>query len=202
VVLGLIAAVWPATSLRRDAGTGPLGAAVRGVVAALAGLTKFAPIALTPLIARGTGPWPRARALIAFANAFVVTFVVMMLPVLLGHNWHAFWHDSVSYQASRPSPFSIWGLWGGLKIEQRVVQGLTVLLALAAVFAPRRRGPVEVAALAAAIMIGVELSLTHWFYLYIVWFFPLALVALTAAAPAPAPEAAVAERATLVPAPA
>jgi hypothetical protein len=202
VVLGLIAAVWPATSLRRDAGTGPLGAAVRGVVAALAGLTKFAPFALTPLIARSTGPWPRARALIAFANAFVVTFVVMMLPVLLGHNWHAFWHDSVSYQASRPSPFSIWGLWGGLKIEQRVVQGLTVLLALAAVFAPRRRGPVEVAALAAAIMIGVELSLTHWFYLYIVWFFPLALVALTAAAPAPAPEAAVAERATLVPAPA
>ena len=27
-------------------------------------------------------------------------------------------------------------------------------------------------------MIGVELSLTHWFYLYIVWFFPLVMVAV------------------------
>jgi hypothetical protein len=126
--------------------------------------------------------------------------VVAMLPVLLGHDLHAFWHDSVSYQASRPSPFSIWGLWGGLKVEQRIVQGLTVLLALGAAFVPRRRGPVEVAALAAAIMIGVELSLTHWFYLYIVWFLPLALVALAAAAPALAAEPAVEKPATLVPA--
>jgi hypothetical protein len=202
VVLGLIAAVWPATSLRRGAGTGPMGAAVRGVVAGLAGLTKFAPFALAPLFARGTGPWPRTRALIAFASAFAIAAVVAMLPVLLGHDLHAFWHDSVSYQASRPSPFSVWGLWGGLKVEQRVVQGLTVLLALAAAFVPTRRGPVEVAALAAAIMIGVELSLTHWFYLYIVWFLPVALVALTAAAPALAAEPAVEESAALVPAPA
>jgi hypothetical protein len=202
VVLGLIAVVWPATSLRRGAGSGPMGAAIRGVIAALAGLTKFAPFALAPLLVRGTGRWPRARALIAFASAFAIAAVVAMLPVLLGHDQHAFWHDSVSYQASRPSPFSIWGLWGGLKAEQRVVQGLTVLLAIAAAFVPTRRGAVEVAALATAIMIGVELSLTHWFYLYIVWFFPLALVALTAAAPALAAEPAVEERATLVPAPA
>ena len=201
VVLGLIAVVWPATALRRGAGSGPLGAAVRGVIAALAGMTKFAPFALAPLFARGTGPWPRARALVAFALAFAVTIVVVMLPVLLSGDLHAFWHDSISYQASRPSPFSIWGLWGGLTVEQRLVQGLTVLMALGAAFLPTRRGPVEVAALAAAIMIGVELSLTHWFYLYIVWFFPPAVVALTAAAPAHATEPVV-EPVALVPAPA
>jgi hypothetical protein len=202
VVLGLIAALWPAVSLRRGAGSGPLGAAGRGVVAALAGLTKFAPFALAPLFARGTGAWPRKRALLAFAVAFAATAAVAMLPVLLDHDLHAFWHDSVSYQASRPSPFSIWGLWGGLKVEQRLVQGLTVLLALLAAVVPGRRGPVEVAALAAAIMIGVELSLTHWFYLYIVWFLPVALVALTAAAPAHAAEPVVEKPAALVPAPA
>jgi hypothetical protein len=27
-------------------------------------------------------------------------------------------------------------------------------------------------------MIGVQITLHHWFYLYIVWFFPLMLVAL------------------------
>jgi hypothetical protein len=88
-----------------------------------------------------------------------------------------------------------------LGTPQHLVQGLTVLLAVGAAIVPSSRGPVEVAALAAAIMIGVELSLTHWFYLYIVWFFPLALVALTAAAPARAAEP-VAQTATLVPAPA
>jgi hypothetical protein len=29
-------------------------------------------------------------------------------------------------------------------------------------------------------MIALELSVTHWFYLYIVWFLPLVLVALFA----------------------
>ena len=76
-----------------------------------------------------------------------------------------------------------------------------MLLAVGAAFVPRRRGPVELAALAAAVMIAVELSLTHWFYLYIVWFFPLALVALLAAQPQHVPEPVV-EPESLVPAPA
>ncbi len=35
----------------------------------------------------------------------------------------------------------------------------------------------QVAALGAALLIGVQLTMHHWFYLYIVWFFPLLLVA-------------------------
>jgi hypothetical protein len=201
-VLGLLAVVWPTAALRRGARGGPLAAAGRGVVAGLAGLTKFSPFALAPLLARGIGPWPRMRALVAFAAALLATIAVAMLPVFLDGNLHTFWHDTVSYQASRPSPFSIWGLWGGLRVEQHVVQGLTVLLALGAALLPSRRGPVEVAALAAAIMIGVELSLTHWFYLYIVWFFPLVAVAATAAAPAHVAEPVAEETPALVPAPA
>ena len=34
------------------------------------------------------------------------------------------------------------------------------------------------AALGAAVMIALQPGMTYWFYLYLVWFFPLALVAL------------------------
>jgi hypothetical protein len=35
-----------------------------------------------------------------------------------------------------------------------------------------------VAALAAAVLIAVQLGATHWFYFYVVWFLPLVLAAL------------------------
>jgi hypothetical protein len=155
----------------------------RGIAGALAGFTKFAPLALAPLLFRGTGPWPRTRTLVVSAIAFGVTAVIVMLPVLTQHNLHAFWHDSVAYQASRGAPFSIWGLWGGLSFEQHLVQGAAVGLALAVVVVPRQRDVVVVAALGAAILIALQLGITYWFYLYIVWFFPLVMVALLGAYP-------------------
>ena len=41
-------------------------------------------------------------------------------------------------------------------------------------------------ALSGALLIGLELTLTHWFYLYIPWFLPFALVAMVPDWPAPA----------------
>jgi hypothetical protein len=153
-------------------------APARGVVGALAGLTKFAPFALAPLLLRGVGPPPTRRQTVRFVLAFGLTVVVAMLPVILDNNWHAFWHDTISYQAGRTSPFSIWGLWGGLGVEQHLVQGATVALALAVMFVPRRRGLIEVAALGAAILIALQLGAGYWLYSYIVWFFPFVVVAL------------------------
>jgi hypothetical protein len=177
-------------------------APARGAAAAIAGLTKFAPLALGPLFLRGTDARLTIRAAGRYIAAFAATLAVLMLPVFLNHNESQFWRDTISYQASRPSPFSIWGLWGGLGIEQHLVQAMTVAFALGAAVLPRRRGLVEVAALAAAILIAVELSLTHWFYLYIVWFFPMVMVALLGARPPPdlTPERAE-EPVQLVPAP-
>jgi len=152
-------------------------APARGVVGALAGLTKFAPFALAPLLLRGVGP-PPPREIVRYVLAFALTVVVAMLPVILDNNWHAFWHDTISYQAGRTSPFSIWGLWGGLGIEQHLVQGATVALALAVMVVPRRRGLIEVAALGAAILIALQLGAGYWLYSYIVWFFPFVVVAL------------------------
>ncbi len=176
-------------------------APARGAAAALAGLTKFAPFALAPLLWRGVGAWPRRRSSALYVASFLIVGCLAMLPVLLEGNLHRFWHDTVSYQVGRGSPFSVWGLWGGLGLEQHAVQGLAVLLALGACVLPRRRGLVEVAALAAAIMIAVELGLTHWFYLYIVWFFAPLSMALLGAEPVTTPERpAVAEPLELVPA--
>jgi hypothetical protein len=159
-------------------------APARGIAGALAGLTKFAPLALGPLLMRGTGDRPRGPALLAFAMAYGFTSLLVMLPILLDNNLHAFWNDTISYQAGRPSPFSVWGLWGGLSFEQHVVQGAAAMLAVAVALLPGRRTLVEVAALGAAVLIALQLGLAHWFYLYIVWFFPLVMVALLGSYPA------------------
>ena len=81
----------------------------------------------------------------------------------LGNDWHWFWRDSIAYQATRPAPFSLWGLWGGyrqtLHLPEHIVLGAAVALGLAAAFLPRgERTHVEVAALGAAIIIGLQMG--------------------------------------------
>jgi hypothetical protein len=166
-------------------------APARGAAAALAGLTKFAPLALGPLFLRGAGPMPSRRSIVKYVLAYGLVFALVMAKVVFDGNFAAFWRDSISYQATRPAPFSIWGLWGGLNDEQTLWQGAAVALALAVAFVPGKRGVVEVAALGAAVLIALQMGITYWFYLYIVWFFPLVIIALLGADPsaveAPAP---------------
>ena len=156
----------------------------RGVLGALAGLTKFAPFVLAPLLMRGTGERPRERSLAAYIIAFALTIVVCMLPVLLNHDLEPFWKDSIVYQSGRTSPFSIWGLWGRLGAVQHLLQGAVVAAAIGVYFVPGRRTVVEVAALAAGLIIALQLTVNYWLYPYIVWFFPLVIVALFASHPA------------------
>ena len=160
-------------------------APARGTAAALAGLTKFAPLALAPVFLRGASDaWPRKRRLLGYVLAYGATMVVAMLPVLLAGNLHAFWSDTIVYQADRVSPFSVWGLWGGLGVEQHLVEGAAVAFALVVAFVPRRRGVVEVAALGAAVVIALQLAVNYWLYSYIVWFFPLVIAAVFGSHPA------------------
>jgi hypothetical protein len=155
----------------------------RGAMGAIAGLTKFAPFALAPLLWRGTGVRPGKRSTVVYAVAFAAMVLVSMLPVLLGGNLHYFWHDSIAYQSTRVSPFSVWGLWGGLGVVQHLLQGAAVGLAILVAFVPAKRGIVEVAALGAAVIIALQLTANYWLYSYVVWFFPLVAVALFASHP-------------------
>jgi hypothetical protein len=144
----------------------------RGVLIALAGMTKFAPLALFPLFAR-------ARGTARFVIAFVLTAAVVSIPVFLfGGSLHDFWDATLGYQADRASPFSIYGLWGGLDWLHTLAQVAAVGLGIAVAFVPRRRDLVGVAALAAAVLLAVQLSLTYWFFLYIAWIAPLVFIAL------------------------
>ena len=63
-------------------------APARGVAAALAGMTKFAPFALAPLFMRGVGTrLPRVRSVFAFAVAFLATLAATLVPVFLDGNF-------------------------------------------------------------------------------------------------------------------
>jgi hypothetical protein len=151
----------------------------RGALTGLAGLTKFAPFALGPLMLRGVGDaWPRLRWLAAYVGALAAAVALAMLPVLLDHQLSRFWHDTIDYQANRDTPFSVWGLWGGMGLQRHLVLGATIALSIAVAFVPRRRGLVEVAALGGAVLIALQLSASYWLYSYIVWFAPLVLLAV------------------------
>jgi hypothetical protein len=69
-----------------------------------------------------------------------------------------------------------------------VLEVLLVAGALAAGLWPRRKSPLQLAALTGALLVGFELVLTHWFYLYLPWFFPFAAFALLAPITAELPE--------------
>jgi hypothetical protein len=69
-----------------------------------------------------------------------------------------------------------------LHLVQRALQVLLILGALAAAFFPRRKSPLQLAALTGALLAGFELVVTYWLYTYIPWFYPFAALALLAPA--------------------
>jgi hypothetical protein len=154
-------------------------APARGAMAALSGLTKFGSLSLAPLFAAGTGE-RRPRTLISFALAFALAAAVVTVPLLPDGGLRELYDRSLGYQASRGSPFSVWGQAPSLEPLQTLVKLFAVGLAVAVFFVPRTRSAIQVAALGAAVLIAVQLTANHWFYPYAVWFAPLVLAALFA----------------------
>jgi hypothetical protein len=151
----------------------PLG---RGVLVALAAAAKFGPAALAPLFATGTGE-RRWRSAALFALAFAVAGVALFAPFVPDGGLRELYDRTLGYQATRGSPFSVWGLAPSLEPLQPFVRGAVVALALGVAVWPRFRSPAQIAALAAAVTIALQLTATHWFYFYVVWFLPFVLVA-------------------------
>jgi len=173
----------------------------RGALSALATLAKFAPGVLVPMLAtyrpaggvaggttpedalatgRGGGsPAATGPAGIAFGAAFVLTAVAVMVWPAIDPGLHTFYERTIAYQAGRDSPFSIWGQLPSLEPLRIALLVGVGLLAIILAFRPKEKQLFQVAALGAALLIGVQLTMHHWFYLYIVWFYPLLLVAMT-----------------------
>jgi len=167
-------------------------APARGVAVALAGWTKFAALLLFPLWAS----YPKALRLpgrrellfgAGFLGATALAFSILLLEPDPLHAVRVFWDRTFGWQLTRPSPFSIWD-WDeypgfpDLHVAQAVLKAVLLGAALLLGFFPRRRNALQLAALSGALLIGFEVVLTHWFYLYIPWFFPFVAFAVLAPA--------------------
>ena len=89
-------------------------APARGALTALAAAAKFAPVALAPLFATGRGE-SRTRSWALFSAAFAAVTVAFVLPFIpVKGGFDTFWSQTIGFQFSRESPFSIWGQNPGL----------------------------------------------------------------------------------------
>ncbi len=166
----------------------------RGAGAALAGWTKFAALVVAPMwVTYRLTRRQIARAAGGFAVATLAAFSIVLLEPDVGHALRVFWERTFSWQLTRESPFSIWD-WRqyhakglpNLEVLQRFFQALVVAAALGFALVPRRKTPLQLAALTGVLLLGFELVLTHWSYLYIPWFFPfVAYATLAPREPAP-----------------
>ena len=171
----------------------------RGALASLATFAKFAPALLAPMLltyrpttagdsgsdgegVRERKPRPQdslpVRSGLLFAGAFLVVGAAVMLWPTIDPGLHTFYDRTITYQASRDSPFSIWGQVPSLEPLRIAILAGTAALSLLLAFRPREKSLVQVAAFGAALLIALQLTMHHWFYLYIVWFYPLLLVAM------------------------
>jgi hypothetical protein len=122
-----------------------------------------------------TGPAGRV-----FCASFLLTVAVLLAWPAIDPGLHTVYDRTIAYQADRDSPFSIWGQVAGLEPLRIAILAGVAMLAVGFAFWPKRKTVMQVAALGAALLIGLQLTAQHWFYLYIVWFFPFLLVALSA----------------------
>jgi hypothetical protein len=154
----------------------------------VAGWFKVVPFALLPIwLARLRG----RRLLAALALIAGSAALTLLALVALGGAGapRAMLH-AVAYQVERRTLHSPWTLLG---IEWLQPLGQAAVLALVAGATVRvRREPalgadaVRLAALAGAVLLGLQLTGNYWTYLYLAWVVPCAIVGLLADAPEPA----------------
>ena len=126
-----------------------------------------------------------AKFAIGFVVATLAVFSILLFEPSLTTAVHSFVNRTLGYQLDRNSPFSPWD-WGqyhargipSLRPLQVILQLAVLALGGVVSMIPQRKGPLELAALSAAVLVGFELTLTHWSYLYIPWFLPFVLLAL------------------------
>ena len=154
--------------------------------------TKFAAFLLFPLWASypdGRRASPRQQLLFlgGFLLATALGFWILLLEPDPLHAARVFWDRTFGWQLSRPSPFSIWDwervprLPGPARPPDGAEGPAPRRRPSSLYFVPRTKNVIQLAALSGALLIGFELVLTHWFYLYIPWFFPFVAFALLVA---------------------
>jgi hypothetical protein len=161
----------------------------RGALLALASWTKFAPLVLWPLWSRYPrgDPAPPRRSLLRGLGGLALGTALagsLLLPGDGGlHALRLFWDRTAGFQLGRSSPFSLWD-WNvylpgfpDLGPLQTALEALLVTCSVLLAFRPRQLDALQLAALSGALVLGFELVLTHWSYLYLPWAFPFVVLA-------------------------
>lgn len=148
----------------------------------LAGLVKLAPFVALPVWLARYRRRGLVRALLATVLALIGAAVWIVLlggPSGLGDMARA-----ISFQAERGSLLSLWTLTGADAAQVAVQAAVATLLVAGAVRVWIDRelaaDPRRVAALAAAVLLGVQIAANYWTYAYLPWVFPLLAYALLA----------------------
>lgn len=154
---------------------------------AIAGWFKFAPFVLLPVALAPLRGRRLIRALIALA--LVSLPLLGLLVALGGASGPADMVHSMSYQFTRGSMQSVWGALGiagaqpfGQSCVLGLIAGSAILLRGDPRLAADRR---RMAALCAAILIGIQLSADYWAFLYLAWVMPLIGVSVLSESGAP-----------------
>jgi len=144
------------------------------------------PLLLVPLFATGyrglakrrLPRGPRQVRLLYFGAVFAAVCALLLIYPAVDPGLATAWERTVQSQLDRSSPFSIWGQVSDLQPLRTLLTVAAIALAAGLALIPRRRSLVQVAALSAAVIIAAQITLEHWFYLYIPWFFGLLIAAI------------------------
>jgi hypothetical protein len=149
---------------------------------ALAGWFKLAPFVLLPLSLAPLRGRRLVSSLVVIAAVSAVPLAILL--ALGGADGLSDMAHAVAYQFSRGSLQSVWSALG-IERLQPVGQACILGFVAGAVVKLRResalaRDRARMAALTAAVLIGLQLAADYWAFLYLVWVMPLACIALYA----------------------
>jgi hypothetical protein len=173
--------------------------ALRGLGVAAAGATKIGPFGLFPVLMTGRSVAPTVRvayappafwplpgepragavrrgvligAVVLAAGAVLV--LVTAVVALHGFDFRNLYDKTIAYQAGRPAPFMPWGFEDyHLEALRDPVRYVAIGFALVIALVPRRHDVTGTAAIAVAVIVGLQMSTEYWFYMYLVWLVPL-----------------------------
>ena len=150
----------------------------------LAGAVKLAPCGGGAAVALGREQRGRGSCVASGWRPSVVAGVVVWVIALGGVDGLGDMAHALSFQVERGSLLSLWTLTGASAAQVAVQAAVVTLLVAGAarMWADRALAldlP-RVAALSAAVLLGIQIAANYWTYAYLPWVFPLVAVALLA----------------------
>jgi hypothetical protein len=141
---------------------------------------KAAPALLVPLLLARLRGRHLLRALLAIAG--VSAAMLAVLVAVGGPDAPRQMLRAIGFQLTRASSHTLWALVGSVPLQQ-LAEAMTLALVAGAAVKLRRdptlaRDRTRLAALLAAVLLGVQIAASYWNYMYLVWALPFLVLAL------------------------